>query len=57
MSMTTLAATSFRAAPVKKIKPPNMIDIFLPRSLVVGDAKKEEMKPAMYRDDVNVVSN
>jgi len=57
ISISTLTAVPLRAEPIKKLAPPINIDILRPYILVMGDAKKEAISPARYREDVNVVSS
>lgn len=53
ISIATFWAAPLRTAPQRKTQPPETMDTFLPKSLVVAEAKKEATKAARYREDVN----
>ncbi|KAL5697309.1 hypothetical protein ACHQM5_030860 [Ranunculus cassubicifolius] len=55
ISISTLTAAPLRAAPTRNTSPPVNIEIFLPRALVVADAKNEATNAATYNEEVKLV--
>ncbi|KAF3773461.1 hypothetical protein EJ110_NYTH47963 [Nymphaea thermarum] len=55
MSMATFCAAPLMAAPTRKVKPPKIMDAFLPDTLVTAEAVKDATSPATYKDDVKSV--
>ncbi|KAL5721338.1 hypothetical protein ACHQM5_004996 [Ranunculus cassubicifolius] len=57
ISIRILVARPLRMEPTRNTSPPTNIDTFLPKTLVVADAKKEATKAAKYREEVKLVNN
>ncbi|KAH0452467.1 hypothetical protein IEQ34_019766 [Dendrobium chrysotoxum] len=55
ISIKTFTAAPLMIAPTKKVRPPPNMDHLRPNALVTVEAKKEAIRAARYKDDVNSV--
>lgn len=56
MSIPRLIAAAFKAAPIRKLIPPQIILVRRPYILVTGPATTDAAIPARYREEVKAAS-